>query len=291
MQKVLITGSSGRIGRALHWRLMQQYEVLGIDLSPSSATSAIVDIRDQRQLAPKLEGVDILFHVAALHAPHVGLATEVDFVELNVKATQQLCELAMAAGVKQLIFTSTTALYGYANHGVDKAAWITEQSLPQPKTIYHRSKLAAEEILQSYASERFRIRTIRMSRCFPESADLMAVYRLHRGVDYRDVAEAHVLAAQQVGGPAYDMFVVSGETPFSDSDREALLSDPESVIRERVPELGLIFDEKGWSFPASIDRVYDASHAMERLGWRPRFGAMEVIRQLEQGSYEVLPVG
>ncbi|MDX2306164.1 MAG: NAD-dependent epimerase/dehydratase family protein [Microscillaceae bacterium] len=69
MNKVLITGSSSRIGRALHWILCQDYDVVGIDISPSSATSKIVDIRDYEQLLRCFEGIDTIFHSAALHAP------------------------------------------------------------------------------------------------------------------------------------------------------------------------------------------------------------------------------
>ena len=79
MKKVVITGSSGRIGRALHWRLCQQYQTEGLDLSICSATSTIADIRDSDSLMRSFEGVDTVFHVAALHAPHVGLHSEQTF--------------------------------------------------------------------------------------------------------------------------------------------------------------------------------------------------------------------
>ncbi len=71
MKKIVITGSSGRIGRALHWKLCQDYQVDGIDISPSSATSIIKDIRDYEYLLRLFEGVDTVFHSAAFHAPHV----------------------------------------------------------------------------------------------------------------------------------------------------------------------------------------------------------------------------
>ena len=55
MSKVLITGSSGRIGRALHWKLCQKHNAEGIDLSPSSATSIIGDICDYEMLLKSFE--------------------------------------------------------------------------------------------------------------------------------------------------------------------------------------------------------------------------------------------
>jgi len=61
MKKVAITGSSGRVGRALHWRLCQEYDIIGMDVSPSSVTSQIVDIRDYEKLLHSLEGLQTVF--------------------------------------------------------------------------------------------------------------------------------------------------------------------------------------------------------------------------------------
>lgn len=68
MKKVLITGSSGRIGRALHWKLSQKYRTEGLDLSPSSATSIIGNICDYDTVLKSFENVVTVFHSAALHA-------------------------------------------------------------------------------------------------------------------------------------------------------------------------------------------------------------------------------
>jgi UDP-glucose 4-epimerase len=289
MKKVIITGSSGRIGRALHWKLSQKYHTEGIDISPSSATSIIGDIQNDDQLLKAFENVDTVFHSAALHAPHVGIKSEKDFYEINVHATEKICRAAKASGVKQLIFTSTTALYGYANLGQEKAVWVDEHTVPQPRTIYHKTKLEAEKILQDYASKEFPISIIRMSRCFPEPVHKMAIYRLHRGVDYRDVADAHIAASEIEKTKDIDVFVISGNTAFFQSDVEELAQNPEAVIRERHPELAAEFDKRKWNFPTTIDRVYDASYAAKTLHWRSKRNAMDVIKQYDQEDYEILP--
>jgi UDP-glucose 4-epimerase len=289
MKKTIITGSSGRIGRALHWKLCQQYEVDGMDISPSSATSVIGDIQDYEQLQKTFEGVDTVFHSAALHAPHVGLRSEKDFYETNVHATEKICKAAIASGVSEIVFTSTTALYGYANWGKEKAVWVNEQTTPQPRTIYHKTKLEAEAILKEYAGTNLAVSVIRMSRCFPEPVQKMAVYRLHRGVDYRDVAAAHILASQLKKKKDYDVYVVSGNTPFRKSDIEELARDPQAVIRKRQPHLAEALDKRNWPFPKAIDRVYDASYASKILGWKSQRGPMDVIKQFDHANFEILP--
>ena len=289
MDKIVITGSSGRIGRALHWKLCGNFHVTGIDITPTSATSKIVDIRNYGQLLRSFEGVDTIFHTAALHAPHVGIASEKDFYDINVNATENICKAALESGVSQVVFTSTTALFGYANFGKDKAVWIDEQTTPEPKTIYHKTKLEAEQLLKEYANKNLEISVIRMSRCFPEPVQMMAVYRLHRGIDYRDVAEAHILAAQLKKDKHFDIYIISGNTPFLKSDCRMLFENPEVVIRERQPWLAQEFDKRGWKFPKSIDRVYDSSYAQQKLNWRPERDAFDVIKQFDNDDFETLP--
>lgn len=288
-KKVLITGSSGRIGRALHWKLSQKYKTEGLDLSPSSATSIIGDICDYENLLKSFENVETVFHSAALHAPHVDYNSEKKFYEINVYGTENICKAALACGVSKIIFTSTTALYGYANHGKEKAVWVNEETTPKPRTIYHKTKLEAEKLLRGYAGEKLKISVIRMSRCFPEPVEKMAVYRLHRGVDYRDVADAHIMASEVNNMKNMDKFVISGKTPFLKSDLEELSKNPESVIRERHPELANEFYKRKWNFPKSIDRVYDPSYAEKKLGWQSKRSSLDVIEQFDREDYEILP--
>jgi nucleoside-diphosphate-sugar epimerase len=129
-----------------------------------------------------------------------------------------------------------------------------------------------------------------MSRCFPETADQMAAYRLHRGVDVRDVADAHVCALSNEG-PDFQRFNVSGATPFLPSDTARLAADAAGLIAEREPELATIFRRRGWELPSTIDRVYSPEAAKNSLGWTSVHGAYEVIEQLDRRSIEVLPAG
>ncbi|MFN8254040.1 MAG: NAD(P)-dependent oxidoreductase, partial [Bacteroidales bacterium] len=267
----------------------QHYNVAGIDISPSSATSKIVDINDYEKLLRNFEGVDTIFHAAALHAPHVGIASEKEFYSINVDATEKICRAALETGVTQIIFTSSTALYGYANYGKGTAVWINEQTIPEPKTIYHKTKLEAENVVKEYSEKNLAISVIRMSRCFPEPAQMMAVYRLHRGVDYRDVAEAHILAGQLKKNKNFDIYLISADTPFLKADSQLLFENPETVIRVRHPLLAREFDNRGWKFPKCIDRVYDSSYSQKILGWRPKRGPLEVFRQFDNGDFEILP--
>lgn len=280
--RIALTGGAGRIGQAIRARLEREHEVVALDRRAAPGVDLVGDLGDAALLERLCAGADALVHVAALHAPQVGVLPDEEFERVNVQGTQRLLEAARRHGVRRLVFTSTTALYG-------AGGWIDEATPPRPRTVYHRSKLAAEALLERAAGQGGpAVRILRMGRCFPEPAPLMAAYRLHRGVDARDVAEAHALALGH-DGPRCATFVVSGSTPFERADMAALMHDAVPVLRRRAPELVAAFARRGWPLPATIDRVYDAALARRALGWVPRHGLAAVLAQADAGSAEVLP--
>jgi UDP-glucose 4-epimerase len=289
--RILITGTAGRIGSAIHVRLSPFHDVIGIDKSPASTVDIVGDISNEDTLREACEGADAIIHTAALHAPHVGIVPDAEFERVNVEATEHLIECALENNIKRIVFTSTTALYGSASRLQGKAAWIDETTVPQPISIYHRTKLRAEAALKRASGEYgLKVSIIRMSRCFPESAPEMAWYRLSRGVDARDVAEAHALALDNTNGSTCETYIISGDTPFLREDCEELWHDAASVLRRRTPDLVQDFMQRSWDLPMSIDRVYDSAKAQRELGWKPHYGYKEVFSMLENGCSEVLPL-
>ncbi|QXC51930.1 NAD(P)-dependent oxidoreductase [Agrobacterium salinitolerans] len=287
--RIVLTGSSGRVGRAIFSALAGRHDVIGIDRSPFSTTRIIGDFTDKALLGSAFQRADAVIHAAALHAPHVGVVSDAEFQRINVEGTRMVAEAAMAAGVQRIVFTSTTALYG---HSVSSGSctFIDEDTSPRPKSIYHRTKLEAEQVLEAMAGQHFAVRVLRMSRSFPEPADVMAAYRLHRGVDIRDVADAHVLALTNAGDD-FQRYIISATTPFSADDCDSLAEDAASVLRQRTPALAAAFAQRRWALPAIIDRVYSPARAVDGLGWTSHFGFEEVLAELARRSLEVLPAG
>ena len=154
--KIAVTGTSGRIGRAIHFKLCQEHEVVGIDRTVSSATTHLGEIDNYGLLTKAFTGVEAVVHTAALHAPHVGVFEDSEFFRINVDDTKNVFRAAIDCGVRILVFTSTTALYGFAAQHPDRAAWLNETTIPKPRSIYHRTKLEAEQFLEGEASESFR---------------------------------------------------------------------------------------------------------------------------------------
>jgi UDP-glucose 4-epimerase len=286
--RVLVTGAAGRIGRAVYVRLALDHEVVGLDRVPASTVNLLGDMGDPFLLRRALRDTDAVVHTAALHAPHVGVSADAEFERINVHATELLLDMAARQGVRRFVFTSTTALYGAASQQANRAVWVDEELAPRPVSIYHRSKLDAEVACATAARKGMAVTALRMSRCFPEPAPLMAGYRLHRGVDARDVAEAHALALRDEK-PGLRRFVISAATPFLAEDCAELRDNAPGVLARRAPQLVAAFAARGWALPRSIDRVYSPALAMQVLGWQPRYGFDEVLRQLDEQSSEVLP--
>lgn len=285
--RIVLTGSSGRVGRAIFSALSAKHRVVGIDRSPFSTTHIVADFCNEKLLCAAFDGADAVIHAAALHAPHVGIISDREFQRINVDGTRLVAETAIKAGVKRVVFTSTTALYGNAVC-TNSCTWITEDTLPRPRSIYHQTKLEAEHVLEQMASQELAVRVLRMSRSFPEPGDVMAAYRLHRGVDVRDVADAH-LSALVNGGENFQRYIISAATPFTIQDCEGLAMDASSIIKLRAPDLVVEFNRRGWTLPEIIDRVYHSERVEKELGWRSRLGFDEVLAQIDRRSLEVLP--
>ncbi|MBQ4863999.1 NAD(P)-dependent oxidoreductase [Pseudoalteromonas sp. MMG013] len=288
--KILITGSAGRVGRAIYIKLMQLHHVIGVDITPCSTVDIVADIRDLARIRHALINIDVVIHCAALHAPHVNIAADEDFNSINIMATEQLALEGIKQGLRHFIFTSTTALYGFASTKENQASWIDETITAQPKSIYHTSKIAAEKKL-AQLSHLFNlpVTVLRMSRCFPETADLMSIYRSTRGIDVRDVAQAHACAVE-LRLPGFKTYIISGSTPFTPKDCVMLYTDPGTLIHEKMPDLATEFRRRQWSMPCSLDRVYDSALAQTELQWQPMHGYQSVLTMLDNELPEVLPV-
>jgi nucleoside-diphosphate-sugar epimerase len=271
--RILVTGAAGLIGSAVAGRLARDHDVIGLDLNGGPLVDLVADCLDVADWGQRLGSIEAVVHVAALHAPHVGRHSEKEFRRANVEATARLLDFALS-GASHFVLTSTTSLYGHALEATGRAAWIDEQVVPQPRDIYDETKLEAERLLAS-AGGSITSTSLRMSRCFPEPAAAMAWYRLYRGIDRRDVAEAHALALSRQGPPA--TYVISAATPFLKEDCEELWQDAPAVIERRCPGLFEQMAAQGWQPPRRIDRVYDGALAQRELGFCPRFGIQSCL--------------
>lgn len=266
--KVLLTGSSGRIGSAVARFLQGKIETVCTDNREGPLTHCIVDIREKAKVFECVKDVDAVIHCAALLTPHMGLFSEDEFWQVNVQGTENLLEACLKYNVKRFVFTSTTSIYGDALVHPKRAVWVTEELLPNPRDVYDETKIAAEKLCFEASKNGLSCISLRMSRCFPEREDLMAIYRLYRGVHEVDVAKAHELALF-LPFQGFEIFNISCSPPFKQTDVEELKENADNVILRYFPWAKEEFLQRGWKLPKTIDRVYVIEKAMKFLGYHP----------------------
>lgn len=277
--KVLVTGSSGRIGGAIAARLSLGHQVTGFDLRPGPLTTVTGDVCDTVLLAGLCKGMEAVVHTASLHVPDLAARTAQDFREVNVDATRRLLQACGEAGIQRFIYTSTTSLYGDALvPEAGAAVWVTESLMPRPRDIYDETKLAAEAACADAARDGLSCISLRMSRCFAEEPRLVAIYRLYRGVDALDVAAAHELALGAAPS-GFETYNISAPQPFAAGDCRRLLTEADAVVVEKFPWARAEFARRAWMLPQSIDRVYVVDKAITGLGYRPEHDFASLFRR------------
>ncbi|HVY89971.1 MAG TPA: NAD(P)-dependent oxidoreductase [Hyphomonadaceae bacterium] len=295
----LVTGSAGHLGEGLVRTLRTAGEkVVGIDRKPSRFTDAVGSISDRGFVRQHVAGAKVVLHSAALHKPHVATHSRQNFVDVNVTGTLNLLEESVAAGVRSLIFTSTTSVFGDAltSGEGEPAAWITEDVLPIPKNIYGVTKLAAEDLCQLFhRNQHLPCIVLRTSRFFPEDDDSKTIRTaydgdnaktnelLYRRADIADVVGAHLLAARRAAEVGFGKYIISATTPFHPEDAADLGRDTPAVLARRVPNYVSAYSARNWRMFPTIDRVYDNARARRELGWIPRYDFAQAIAQLRAG--------
>ncbi|MBZ9908509.1 NAD(P)-dependent oxidoreductase [Mesorhizobium sp. BR115XR7A] len=299
--RILFTGSSGWLGSALAPLLRELgHDVTGLDPIPSAETRIVGSIAN-RDLVMRAVGenrIEAIIHSGALHKPNIDSHANSDFIAANVQGTLNLLDAAVAANVQRFVFTSTTSLMisqairdGFKG-GARKAAWLTEAMSPEPRNIYGVTKLSAEHLCRLYHLQHgLPVVVLRTARFFPEADDMAHAIEqsdantkanelLFRRLTVEDAAQAHVAALEKAPELGFDTFIVCAPTPFQPEDCEALIRDAPSVVARYFPEFPALYARKGWTMFSSIDRIYDASRARDRLGFACRTSFADVLAAL-----------
>ena len=160
--KVLITGADGFIGSHLTESLVKEgydvrafvcYNSFGtwgwLDTLPTDIKKCLEifsgDIRDPNGVRKAMESVNIVFHLAALIAIPFSYHSPDSYIDTNVKGTLNVLQAARDHGIKRILVTSTSEVYGTAQF-----VPITELHPKQPQSPYSASKIGADCIAESF---------------------------------------------------------------------------------------------------------------------------------------------
>ncbi|MGH9136073.1 MAG: NAD-dependent epimerase/dehydratase family protein [Acidimicrobiales bacterium] len=294
--RTVVTGAAGFIGSTLTEALAARGDrVVAVDcFTPyydpgmkrsnlaALSSSPRVDVVDADlrvcDVAPLLEGADVVFHLAAQPGVRQSWARGfADYSAHNILATQRLLEGAVSAGSPRLVLASSSSVYG-------NAADIPthEDVVPRPRSPYGVTKLAAEHLSHAYAANwALPVVVLRYFTVYgPRQRPDMAVHRLFEAA---------------LGGPAFPLYgdgsaardltfvddVVAATLAAADADvapgtTANVAGGSSASVLELVELAGEAVGapvplERRPAQPGDVDRTLAVTELAHRLlGWEPR---------------------
>ena len=298
MSKYVVTGGAGFIGtNVVKGLLTEGHEVVVFDnfaggkkadRLQSAARYIEADIRNPDALREAFQGVDGVFHLAALPRVIFSIEQPQETHDVNVNGTLNVLIAARDAGVKRVVFATSSAAYGIQPPGPFKE----DGSIKKPLSPYALQKLMGEEYCRLFA-ELYGLETV--SLCYfnvygpyfdPEGAYALVIGRFLklrqegkpltvRGDgsmqrDYthvHDVVRANVLAMTKNTVGKGEVINIGNGDPYSINDLVRMIGG-ESVS---VPVL-----------PGEMPYTHaDNSKALRLLGWQPTIKLAEGIAELK----------
>jgi NAD dependent epimerase/dehydratase len=304
VNKVLVTGADGFIGSHLVEMLVHEgYQVRALCLYNSfgswgwldtisddvKAQIEVVlgDIRDPHAMNLAVQDCDTVFHLAALIAIPYSYRAPASYVDTNVHGTLNLLQAAHAAGVKRFIQTSTSEVYGTAQH-----VPISEAHPLNAQSPYAATKVASDQMAVAFSrSFGLPVIVVRPFNTYGPRQSTRAVIptiitqlldgaqsiRLGSISPTRDFSHVTDTCAGFVAAERCDLGRATGRVVNLGANFEISIGDTARVIAEVVGvDLKIDTDEARLRPGESeVERLWaDNSLAADILGWRPRYGAL-----------------
>ena len=308
MSKVLVTGGAGYIGAHVAAELLKSgYSIRiyddfsnGLHRRVDGKFRDIVDgdMLDRVKLLAALDGIDAVIHLAAKKAVEESVKDPLKYYENNVGGSLNLLGAMAAKGVKQLVYSSSAAVYSPN----DKEA-VLEDDPTAPLSPYGASKLLAEQLISSVGSAEqisnislryFNVVGSNIAEFGDNSKDnlvpkvFLALKNGKRpqiyGSDYptpdgtcirdyihvQDLALAHLAALKRVeSGYISQVYNVGSGKGYSVKEMMDQIS--KSIGRDINPEFSPARAGDSPKLIASIDKI------KEQLGWSPKASLEEMI--------------
>ena len=313
-QRILVTGATGFIGKALITGLMlQDYHVVATVRNENSSVpqchKAFVtsEIDERTDWFEVLDGIDVVIHLAArVHVMNDSTADPLaEYRKVNTAGTLNLARQAVTAGVKRFIFISSIKVNGERT-GDRRGVAFSEDDVPCPQDAYAISKWEAEQGLMTIAKEtglevviirpplvygpgvkaNFRLLVEWVQRGVP--LPLGAVHNKRSFVALDNLVSFIILCIEHPKA-ANEVFLISDGEDVSTTE---LLQKIARALGKRsfllpVPEGLMTFVASLMGKDDVADRLFgslqvDCSKARELLGWKPVVSMDEGLKGITQ---------
>ncbi len=297
---ILITGADGFIGSHLTEALVRQgYKVRAFVLYNSFGSWGWLDhcasdvkdqfeifagdIRDPHGVKEAMKGCDAVLHLAALIAIPYSYHSPDTYVDTNVKGTLNVLQAARELGVKKVVHTSTSEVYGTARY-----VPITEEHPLQGQSPYSATKIAADQLAYSfYASFGLPVVIARPFNTYGPRQSARAVIpaiitqiangqrQIKLGAvsptrDFNYVADtvAGFVAALESDRGIGEVINLGSNFEISIGDTAYAIAEAMGVVIEIMTDEQRLRPEK-----SEVERLWAENiKARELLGWQPQYG-------------------
>jgi len=304
----LVTGATGFIGANLVEALTQQgWQVRALHRRSSSLKalaglrydSAIGDVTDPASLAAAVDGVDVVFHVAAV--ADYWRSNRDRLMRVNVEGTRNVLQAARDCRARRVVFTSSCAALGQPPFGqaLDEHAQFNLRPEDFP---YGYSKHLAEQVCNEFVRAGLDVVIVNPAVVFGPrdvnliSSSLIVELAQHRipfvppggvsVIDVADVCYAHIVAAER--GRTGERYILTNEN-LTYRQLFGLIADvvgrprpraaiPGAVLKLAAYPIGFMRNRLGWPLPVSDEQVrfaaetfwFDPGKARRELGLTQR---------------------
>ncbi len=284
MERVVVTGGSGKAGRAVVSDLSRHgYDVVSVDIAASlhpDDPTIVADLTDLGQTIESLRGADAVVHLAAIPAPNI--LPEGETFRINMMSTYNVFSAAVQLDLDRVVWASSETLIGLPfDREQPSYAPIDESHPPLPEFHYALSKLAGEVIAAQFSRwSGVPFVALRISNIMEESDyaprfpgfwddPSIRAWNLWGYVDARDVAQAARLSltADLVGA---ESFLIAAPDTCMTRNSVDLMAD----VYPDVPIRGEI---QGQQTLLSIDK------ARRLLGYDPQHSWRDYVPETADG--------
>ena len=306
-KKILVTGSEGFIGSHLTGKLVElgaevtalvQYNSFNswgwLDTLVSDIKKEIKvytgDIREYDNIKKAVNTQEIVFHLAALIAIPYSYQSPAAYVRTNVEGTLNVMQACLDYGVKKVVHTSTSEVYGSA-----KYVPIDENHPLQGQSPYSASKIGADKIVESFIrSFNLPAATIRPFNTYGPRQSARAVFPAVISQVLSDADSIRLGALSPTRDFTYVKDTVNGFIRIAQVDESVgetvnIGSNNEISIGDLVKKILLLTgkqasiecdDERLRPRNSEVDRLWcNNTKAVSLLGWKPSYTLDEGLKE------------
>ncbi len=305
---ILVIGGAGYVGSALLPKLLERGHKVRLfdlfmygeepvaDLMGHERLEVVRgDFRQLDKIVKAMDGVDAVIHIGAI-VGDPACALDEDFtIEVNLTATRMIAEVAKARGVQRFIFASTCSVYGASDEILD------ERSALNPVSLYARSKIASEKVLNALNSDKFSTTILRFGTVYGLSGrtrfDLVVNLLTAKAIvdskitvfgadQWRPFVHVDDTAASLVAVLEAPIDVVRGQIfNVGSEDQNKTLGELGAMIQRQVPTAECVFslgDKDRRNYRVRFTKI------AQRLNFKPKWtleaGIAQVIEAFKDGK-------